>query len=306
MRSRTPIVPSLEGLSVQASPGTGNLGLGVCPGRATYPWRTMLLALAIAGTACRNPSGEASKPGAPAIPSGTAAVSEASGTSAVTAVPSGQQPVPDTTQNTTAFNTPEPPEMQPQDPGTHLAKESPAAAPASAPDGAQPDDEDPAFQATLARVALGDKDWSIRMLAVERLTLQPVLARIALSDVDPDIRKRAVSRMTNQNALAKVATHDGDWSVRQLATTKLTDQAALARITAADEDPDIRKLAVSLLKDQAALARVARGDKEWTVRMAAVEKLADAGVLAQIAMKDHDPDIRKRALGRLSELATQP
>jgi len=187
-----------------------------------------------------------------------------------------------------------------------LNKPIQAALPFSGPEGTRANDADPAVQRALAQVALRDKDWSVRKVAVERLTLQLVLAQIARSDRDSDIRKLAVGRMTVQTALAKVAYSDGDWSVRETATAKLTDQVALARIAMTDKDSDIRKLAVSLLRDQSALSLVARRDKDWSVRLSAVNLLAGKDALAQVALKDRDSDIRNRAVTRLTELAGQP
>lgn len=107
-------------------------------------------------------------------------------------------------------------------------------------------------QATLARVAREDKDWRVRMAAVERLTNQDLLASIALRDADVDIRKMAVSLLTRQSDLARVATKDPDWSVRLAAVMRLTDRAALAQVALADKDVDLRLLAVARLADPAA------------------------------------------------------
>ena len=116
MRSRTLIVPGLDGLSGQASPGTGNHRLGACPGRATCPWRAALLALALAGTACRSPSGTAGEPGAPAIHAHAAVVSEAPAISAAAPAPSAQGPVPAPPPNPPESNASEPAGIQPTEP----------------------------------------------------------------------------------------------------------------------------------------------------------------------------------------------
>jgi len=111
--------------------------------------------------------------------------------------------------------------------------------------------ENPADQAALALVARGDKDWTVRMAAVEALIGQAILAQIATSDEDSDIRKLAVSLLTDQAGLARVARSDKDWTVRSLAVGKLTGRADLAQIALNDQDSDIRKLAVSKLSNQA-------------------------------------------------------
>jgi hypothetical protein len=51
-------------------------------------------------------------------------------------------------------------------------------------------------QSALSQVAQRDKDWSVRLSAVNQLVDKGVLARVALKDKDSDIRKRAVTRLT--------------------------------------------------------------------------------------------------------------
>jgi hypothetical protein len=117
------------------------------------------------------------------------------------------------------------------------------------PEEARASDVDPAVQATLAQVALKDKDWSVRITAVARLTLQSVLAQVALADADPDIRKLAVSRLKDQSALARVARGDKDWSVRIAAVNRLVNKGALTQVALNDPDPDLRKRAVERLTE---------------------------------------------------------
>ena len=126
-----------------------------------------------------------------------------------------------------------------------------ADAPISAAEGPRTSDLDPVVQAALARVALRDPDWSVRIAAVERLTLQPVLARIALSDRDSDIRTLAVSLLRDQSALARVAQVDRNWSVRISAVNQLVDKGVLTQVALNDHDPDIRKRAVARLLELA-------------------------------------------------------
>jgi len=124
---------------------------------------------------------------------------------------------------------------------------TPSAVVPKAPEALRITSDDPKSQAALALVARTDKDWTVRLAAVEGLNNQAILALIATSDQDVDVRKLAVSRLKVQAALRKVATTDPDWSVRYAAVAMLTDQGALAEIAANDGDADIRKLAVSRL-----------------------------------------------------------
>jgi hypothetical protein len=126
-----------------------------------------------------------------------------------------------------------------------------AEAPIRAAEGPRASDLDPAVQAALARVALRDPDWNVRIAAVARLTLQPVLARVALSDRDSDIRTLAVSLLRDQSVLARVARGDRDWNVRIAAVNQLVDKGVLTQVALNDHDPDIRKRAVARLTELA-------------------------------------------------------
>ncbi len=122
------------------------------------------------------------------------------------------------------------------------------------------------------------------------------LAKVALEDKDPSIRSAAVAQLTDQAVLAKVALGDADASIRAAAVAKLTDQAVLAKIALGDQDASVRVAAVAKLTDQAVLAKVALGDADASVRAAAVAKLTDPALLAKIAAEDKDPAVRCSAL----------
>ena len=57
---------------------------------------------------------------------------------------------------------------------------------------------------------------------------QATLAGIALKDKDRDVRRAAVQKLTDQVLLAKVVVENSDWNTRRVAILHLTDQVLLA------------------------------------------------------------------------------
>jgi hypothetical protein len=104
-------------------------------------------------------------------------------------------------------------------------------------------------QATLAKIAVEDKDSHVRLAAVEKLTDQATLAKIAVEDKDSYVRSAAVGNLTDQAMLAKIAVEATDSYVRSVAVGKLTDQAMLAKIAVEATDSYIRKIAIGKLTD---------------------------------------------------------
>ncbi len=66
----------------------------------------------------------------------------------------------------------------------------------------------------LAKIAVEDKDASVRSAAVAQLTDQAVLAKVALGDENASVRAAAVAKLTDQSLRAKIAVEDKDAGVR--------------------------------------------------------------------------------------------
>jgi hypothetical protein len=95
--------------------------------------------------------------------------------------------------------------------------------------------------ALLAKIAVEDGAWTVRLAAVERLTDQALLAKIAVEDKAWTVRRAAVERLTDQALLARIAAEDEAWTVRRAAmvklayqAVKLSDQEAAAPVTEED------------------------------------------------------------------------
>ncbi len=91
-------------------------------------------------------------------------------------------------------------------------------------------------QALLAKVAVENKDYDVRVAAVHNLTDQALLVKFALSGDGRHIpRDAAVETLTDEAALAKVALESEDAHIRQAASAKVIDPALRAKIAAEDE-----------------------------------------------------------------------
>ena len=83
--------------------------------------------------------------------------------------------------------------------------------------------------------SLSSPDISAREFAVARLTNQATLIKVATGDRDSVVRKVAVAKLTDQPTLGGIATEDPDSSVRMEAVAKLSEQATLVKIATSDD-----------------------------------------------------------------------
>jgi hypothetical protein len=157
-----------------------------------------------------------------------------------------------------------------------------------------------ADQATLARVAITEKEPWLRRDAVERLSDQAVLGRVALHDADGTVRSAAVARLTDQEVLARVAQHDPQANVRSTAIVWLVPGPALNALARQSPELNLRRLAVRRVTDGETLRAIALNDPDATMRQHATERIADQTTLAEIALAGREiasyEAIRKLAL----------
>ena len=168
----------------------------------------------------------------------------------------------------------------------------------------------------LAKIAVGDGDIDLRVVAVAGLTDQALLAKLALGDDDVHagtivarhafrepgsaeryvvVRAAAARNLIDQSLLAKIAVTDPDFSVRAAAAEKLTDQTLLAKLALEDRDKRVQTAAAMRLSDQSLLALVARNGANPNARYAAAGKLMDMHVLGTIT----DGETKRNARSRM-------
>jgi len=110
----------------------------------------------------------------------------------------------------------------------------------------------------LAKIAKNDKNWKVRMAAVEKLTDQAILADIAKNDKDDDVRMTAIGKLTNQAIIADIAKNDEDDDIRIAAVEKLTDQAIIADIAKTEVDWHLQVKIFLEVSNQVLLAGIAK------------------------------------------------
>ena len=101
----------------------------------------------------------------------------------------------------------------------------------------------------LEHIAMEDRDYDVREVAILYITNQEILAKIAMKDKDCQVRVITTKRITNQKALAKIATEDGHWLVRMEAIKHITDQEVLAKIATENEHWAVREAATSRITE---------------------------------------------------------
>jgi hypothetical protein len=153
----------------------------------------------------------------------------------------------------------------------------------------------------LAKIAVKERDVTVRRFAVAKLTDQSLLAKIAVEDRDDGVREAALLAVMEQSLLAKVAVEATDARIRSDAMAKLTEQSALAKVAVEATDARVRTAAVAKLTEQSALARVAVEATDASTRSAAVAKLTEQSLLAKIAVEDKEASVRFVAAGRLTD-----
>jgi len=104
----------------------------------------------------------------------------------------------------------------------------------------------------LARIAVEDKNYTVRREAVENLADQAVLAKIALADTNIEVQNAAVSRLTDQTLLARVAVEGNVASLRSAALQKITDSSLRAKVAAEDDKrSQVRAVVLKYLAENA-------------------------------------------------------
>lgn len=134
----------------------------------------------------------------------------------------------------------------------------------------------------LVNFATNDRDWFVRVAAVERVTDQAVLAEVAKTDEETSVRRSAIEKLTSQAVLGDIARTDKDEFSRKAAVKNLLDKIVLAEIASTDRDEDVRQAAIAKLTDQSALASVAKTGPSWATRWAATESIEDQLVRTEL------------------------
>ncbi|MBN2719038.1 MAG: hypothetical protein JXX14_24535 [Deltaproteobacteria bacterium] len=148
----------------------------------------------------------------------------------------------------------------------------------------------------LRRIAVSDRPWDTRLVAVDRIEDDNVLCDIACREPNPIVRWAALRRMENETLYEKVARSDAPDDIRIAALAHVEDEDALKQIFEAAQSEWIKEAAVRQIHDAEWLDSVARGDSIRWVRVAAVENIDDVQLLSSIAETEMDPFVKKAAI----------
>jgi hypothetical protein len=99
----------------------------------------------------------------------------------------------------------------------------------------------------LKKLALEDKDASIRKLAVEAVPDQPSLAEIAIGSNDEETSLQATKKVSDQMLLATIALEGKSAPARSSAASKVVDEQSLTKLVSASNDPAVQSLAQETL-----------------------------------------------------------
>lgn len=156
-------------------------------------------------------------------------------------------------------------------------------------------------QAELARIALGQGEFSDRLEAMKFLTDQGLLADIARQADHSAIRARAVARLRDQALLADIALNDPDRGVRRGAVRGLSDQNLLARVVFESDSYDVSRDVLGKMTDQALLAKIVVETPNTSLRGLAMERITAQESIAAVASRSDDAEFRQRALQKLTD-----
>jgi hypothetical protein len=151
----------------------------------------------------------------------------------------------------------------------------------------------------LAEIARGDRDPSVRRLAIKKLNDPHLLREIAQSDTEIKLRRLAAERAASLwVALAVAATSLDEAKSAFAALHEEKDFADVARRSPVDE---VRTLALAQVSDPRVLADFARQTSDPQARQTAMDRIDHALTLRGLAIDDQRRDIALTALERLND-----
>lgn len=77
-------------------------------------------------------------------------------------------------------------------------------------------------QEEISNVVLTEKDWKVRIAAVEKLTDETTLKAVALNDHDNDVRRAAIEKLTDETILLNILMNTDDENISISILEKLT------------------------------------------------------------------------------------
>ncbi|MEW6365844.1 MAG: DUF349 domain-containing protein [Acidobacteriota bacterium] len=150
----------------------------------------------------------------------------------------------------------------------------------------------------LTSIARQDKDASVRLIALRKLSDADVIAQVARSDADQEVRDEAAEM------LVTAAKQDKEGAVAQVAMAALTEPRHLAAVAKGARLEAVGRAALSLLTDARVLASIARNAEFPSLRAEAVERIDEAELLADLALRCEHKEVAVAAAERITDRET--
>ena len=119
-------------------------------------------------------------------------------------------------------------------------------------------------QEKIAKAALNDSEWEVRLKAVEILTDEVALRKVAIIDEMARICLEALKKITDGTQIYEVAKHAKYPDVRAEAVRKMTFEPAIEEIALRDDNHNVRMWATDAIKDEERLLNIVeKTNDEW-------------------------------------------
>jgi hypothetical protein len=158
----------------------------------------------------------------------------------------------------------------------------------------------------MKRMARTDRDWQVRMAALDFIHDADALDQVAASDPSLAVRQRAAELCVDlveqwgELDVLELTREASATLTRVAATRRVRNPAALAQLASSQFDEQVRATAVDGIAEQQVLCHIAANDAHWSVRLAAIERVEATNVLAIVAARDRNDAVRLAARARLT------
>lgn len=160
-------------------------------------------------------------------------------------------------------------------------------------------------QTLLAKIAVEDKNWTVRRVAVGALVNQVLLSKIAMEDKYLGVRLMAIGNVTDQALLRQWAEKDPQAAIRQAAVARIRDDGFLLKRLPLEPSAAVRGTLVQTLQGNDALRQVVLRAYHQENRVQAWKRLPStlSDRSSEVAAADAQLDQRVAALAMETDTA---
>lgn len=129
-------------------------------------------------------------------------------------------------------------------------------------------------QEKIAKAALNDCEWKIRLEAVNKLTDEVALRKVAIYDEMERICEAALEKITDETQLYEVAKHAKHTDIRVKAVGKMTFEPTLEELALTDQNRTVRRWAADGVKDEERLLNIINNTDDDLIAYSIVDRLS--------------------------------